>query len=328
VMEFGKIRPEYIAIAVLFFGFLVKLYTVVPILEYLDTFSIAEFIFIEAVYLIGMFALALSRNNDLHRCLFVGSLVYSIIYFITAWDMLFKSFQYYDNRLEVFVEGILMIAVGLLMIYNIVMYIRKLSSSTAMIFYALIASLVLEIILLISSYRDLRDIEYVIRFNWDSLPNYLLCIYLLVIVNKTEIKRNTQLFSVRSSFRKIEKSTFFQGLTVDRSVVGEIRGLDGSNLWCDRYEFLMNSYEKDDYKAVMIKDGDRTHVTITNRDDTTGMNGYRFDLRGVVLDTGDIETCDTVRLYDEDGYFVQMIVSEEYVDRSREPSLKERLMSR
>ncbi len=58
------------------------------------------------------------------------------------------------------------------------------------------------------------------------------------------------------------------------------------------------------------------------------MNGYRFDLRGVVLDTGDIETCDTVRLYDEDGYFVQMIVSEEYVDRSREPSLKERLMSR
>ena len=328
MMEFGKIRSEYILIAILFFGFIVKLYTVGPVLEYFDDFSIGEFVLLELVYVIGMFALALSRNNNLHRCLFVGSVVYSIIYFITAWDMLFKSFQYYDNRLEVFVEGILMIAVGLLMIYNIVMYIRKLSSSTAMIFYALIASLVLEIILLISSYRQFRDIGDVIRFNWDSLPTYMLCIYLLVIVNKTEIKRNTLLFSVRSSFRKIEKSTFFQGLTVERSVVGEIKGLDGSNLWCDRYEFMMNSYEKDDYKAVLVKDGERTHVMITNRDDTTGMNGYRFDLRGVVLDTGDIETCDTVRLYDEDGYFVQLIVSEGYVDRNSEPTLKERLMSR
>ena len=327
-MEFRKIRPEYIAIIIMYFGFAVKMYTVVPILKYMDNFSIVEFIVIELAYLIGMLALALPRKSDVHRCLFVGAIVYSLIYFITAWDMLFKSFQYYDNQMETFVEGVLMIGIGLLMIYNIMMYLRKLSSSTAMIFYALIASLVLEIILLFSSYRQFRDIGDVIRYNWSSLPNYLMCIYLLTIVSRTEIKRNTLLFSVRSSFGKIERSTFFQGLTVERSVVEEIKGLNGSNLWCDRYEFMLNSYEKDDYKAVMLKDGDRTHVTITSRNDMTGMNGYRFDLRGVVLDTDDPETCDTVRLYDEDGYFVQLIVSEKYVDRYRKRSLKELIASR
>ena len=327
-MDCSKIRPEYLAIAIMAFAFVLKMYDVVPILDYLDDFSIAEFILIEVVYVIGILALVLHRESDIHRCLFVGSMVYSITYFITAWNMLFKSFEYYDDQLETFVEGILMIAVGLLMIYNIVMYMRKLSSSTAMIFYALIASLVLEIILLFSSYRQLGDIEYVFLFNYNSIPTYLLCIYLLVIVSRTEIKRETILFSIRSSFNKMRRSAFFQGLTIERSVVGEIKDLNGSNLWCDRYEFMLNSYEKDDYKAVMLRDGNRTHVTIASRNDTTGMNGYRFDLRGVVLDTGDLDTCDTVRLYDEDGYFVQLIVSEKYVDRSVQPSLKERLAYR
>ena len=324
-MDLGKIRPEYIAIAIMVFAFALKIYDVVPILDFLDDFSIGEFILIELVYAIGILALVLHRESDLHRCLFVGSMVYSTTYFITAWNMLFKSFEYYDNQLETFVEGILMIAIGLLMIYNTVMYVRKLSSSTAMIFYALIASLVLEIILLFSSYRQLRDLEYVFMFNYDSIPMYLLCIYLLAIVSRMEIKRETILYSIRSSFGKMEKSTFFQGLTVERSVINEIKDLNGSNLWCDRYEFMLNSYEKDDYKAVMLKDGDRTHVTIASKDDMTGMNGYRFDLRGVVLDNGDPDTCDTVRLYDEDGYFVQLIVSEKYVDRGRKQSIMERL---
>ena len=199
---------------------------------YLDDFSIAEFIVIELAYMVGILALVLHRNNDLHRCLFVGSIVYSVIYFVTAWNMLFKSFEYYDNQIETFIEGILMIAIGLLMIYNILMYVRKMSSSTAMIFYALIASLILEIILLLSSYRQLEDVWYVILYNSDNLPIYLLCIYLLIIVSRTEIKRNTILYSVRLSFGKMEKSTFFQGLTVERSVVGEIKDLNGSNLWC------------------------------------------------------------------------------------------------
>ena len=122
--------------------------------------------------------------------------------------------------------------------------------------------------------------------------------------------------------------SFHQGLTIERPVVEKLSELNGNCLWCDKYESMMNSYETVDYKAVMVRDGDRTHVTISTKDDTTGMNGYRFDLRGVVLDTDDPETCDTVRLYDEDGYFVQLIVSEKYVDRYRKRSLKELIASR
>ena len=326
-MESVKIRPEYFAIAIMLFSIIVNIYTIAPLLEYFDDFSIAEFVFRQIVYVIGIIAMLVPRKSDLHRCLFVGSFVYSINYFVTAGDMLFKSFQYYDNPLETFVEGILMIAVGIMILFNIVKFVRKQSSSTAMIFYALIASLVLETVLLISTYRQLRDIEYFIRFNWDSLPVYLMCIYLLVIVNKTEIRSNTLLFSVRSSFRKIERSVFYQGLTVERSAVREISGLDGSNLWCDRYEFVLNSFEKNDFKVAMQKDGSRTHVTISSKDDSTGMNGYRFDLRGVILDTADPETCDTVRLYDEDGFFVQLIVSDRNADESGKKSLRERIFS-
>ncbi len=91
---------------------------------------------------------------------------------------------------------------------------------------------------------------------------------------------------------------------------------------------MLNSYEKNDYKVVMLKDGDHTHVTIAGREDMTGLNGYRFDLRGVVLDTGNLETCDNVRLYDEEGYFVQFIVSEKYVDRCKKQPLRERIAYR
>ena len=133
------------------------------------------------------------------------------------------------------------------------------------------------------------------------------------------------MFSIGSSFRRIEASSFYQGLTIERPVVEKLLELNGNCLWCDKYEFMMNSYETVDYKAVMVRDGDRTHVTISTKDDTTGMNGYRFNLLGVVLDTGDLYTCDTVRLYDDEGYFVQLIVSEGYMDRKRKKTIKERL---
>jgi hypothetical protein len=36
----------------------------------------------------------------------------------------------------------------------------------------------------------------------------------------------------------------------------------------------------------------------------------------------------TVRLYDENGFYVQLIVSEEYIDRSRKKTVKEYIMNR
>ena len=119
--------------------------------------------------------------------------------------------------------------------------------------------------------------------------------------------------------------------TADRetpNLQDRIKDLDGSNLWCDRYEFMLNSFKPGDYRGVMVMDNGHIHVTITHKDDVSALNGYRFNLAGVMLDTGDIYTCGTVRLYDDNGFFVQLIVSEEYIDRSRRKTVKEHIMNR
>ncbi len=49
-------------------------------------------------------------------------------------------------------------------------------------------------------------------------------------------------------------------------------------------------------------------------------------LKGVTTDTGDAETCDTVRIYGEDMFFIQMIVGGPYV-ASVETSLVDSILS-
>jgi len=324
-MQIKDVHLYYVAMAIVASAFVVNLYTCLPYIDYYKGSYLIGFVVREIAYAIGFISLALFRRGGPHQCLFIGSLVYSAIYFTQGWSTLFEGYQYYDDQLSAFVEGILMMTVSILIVFNVATYIRRLSNSTSMIFYALIAALALEVVMLLTSYRTFRDLHLLLLIYWDSIPNYALCIFLLFVVNMKCVKSHTVLFDIRRGFSKIESSVFYQGLTVERSVVEKIANLDGSNLWSDRYEFVMNSFETGDYKAVMVKDGDRTHVTISSKDDMTGMNGYRFDLRGVVLDTGDIYTCDTVRLYDEDGYFVQLIVSEAYIDKSRKKTIRERL---
>jgi len=327
-MRIRDIHPDYILMALMAFALFVELYAVLPsfrYIEYFTPFAIIGFAAEVTAYSIGIIVLALSKHEGLHRCLFIGALVYSVPYFRMGWNFLFETYSYFEQPIPIFIEGVLMLIVGILIVFNVITYIRRLSNSTSMIFYALVASLALEIVMLFSSYRVIRDFGLFLQINCYDIPTYALCIFLLFIVNKKSVKSQTTLFAIRKGFSRIEASVFYQGLTVERSVVEKIMDLDGGNLWCDRYEFAMNSFEAGDYKAVMTKDGDRTHVMITSKDDMTGMNGYRFDLRGVLLDTGDLYTCDTVRLYDEDGFFIQLIVSEEYIDKNRKQSIKERL---
>lgn len=46
--------------------------------------------------------------------------------------------------------------------------------------------------------------------------------------------------------------------------------------------------------------------------DQSVFDSYRMILRGIATDNGDVETCDTVRFYGEDGFFIQLIVVETY----------------
>ena len=50
-------------------------------------------------------------------------------------------------------------------------------------------------------------------------------------------------------------------------------------------------------------------------------------LKGVTTDTGDAETCDTVRIYGEDMFFIQLIAGDEYRNRSGKVSIKEMVSS-
>ncbi len=324
-MSVRKVHPDYVCMVLLIALLLVKIHGFRESFEYLNTFTRTINIIMILVCVSGIIILAMPDHKGPHRALIVGSAVYGVMCLAEARNLLSQSFQYDISAAAVFIESIVVLLISLVLLFNVALYVRRLSNSTALIRYALIVSIIVEAIGLIDTYRLYDDMEFLWMIYRDSIPEYLLCIYLIILVNSKEIKSKTVIHSIRVSFRKMESACFFQGLTVERSVVERIMDLDGSDLWCDRYVFAMNSFEPGDYKAVMERDGDRTHVIITSKDDASGLNGYRFNLAGVMLDTGDIYTCDTVRLYGEDGFFVQLIVSEEYIDRSRKRSVRDYL---
>ena len=70
----------------------------------------------------------------------------------------------------------------------------------------------------------------------------------------------------------------------------------------------------------MKRDG-RIFVTLSSLKDSSAIDGHRMILRGIVTDTGDIENCDTVRFYGEDGFFFQLIVVDEFKEEDTVPRI-------
>ena len=284
---------------------------------------------IQVVYAAAIVMVIGAGNKNLKACIILGAIAYSSVNFVETWELLFDAYRaVFDRDVIIFTEMVITLALNGIILFGALIYIGKDSNAAPLIRISIEICLIIEAVYIMRTYRTFQDIGMMVELYAPMIPTYLQIVFVDILLHTKEVRLQTPLFRIRTSFRRIEASVFYQGLTVERSVVDRIKDLDGSNLWCDRYEFMLNSFEPGDYKGVMVRGDGHIHVTITHKDDTSALNGYRFNLAGVMLDTGDIYTCDTVRLYDEDGFFVQLIVSEEYIDRGRRKTVKEYIMNR
>ena len=320
----GTVHPDHISVLILVVAMVVDLYTTYIALDGMDLLDLLMNLIPPLAYGIGASILLFSEHKDASRSFIICSVSYSIAYIATSLTVILGSFEIFSTDPVIFGHVVLMIAIGAAIIANIAFYARGLSPSTTVIRYAIIISLAVEILFFIINVRSFSDdMELVMGIYWDSLPLYIMGVYILILMRFKGVKTQTILYSIRQSMMNIRTSNFLEGIRMDRSTVTSIKDLDGSNLWCDRYECPLNSFSPEDYRMVMVREDGKTHVMISNMDDLSGVNGYRFNLAGVWTDDEDASRCDIVRLYDEEGFFVQFIVSESYVDRSKKRTLSE-----
>ena len=284
---------------------------------------------IQVIYAAAIILVIGAGNKNLKACIIIGAIAYSSVNFVETWELLFDAYRsVFERDITIFIEMVITLTLNGIILFGALIYTGKNSTAAPLIRISIEILLIIEVVYIMRTFRTFEDIDMLIELYAPLIPTYLQIIFVVILLHTREVRLQTPLFRIRTSFRRIEASVFYQGLTVERSVVDRIKDLDGSNLWCDRYEFMLNSFEPGDYRGVMVRGDGHIHVTITHKDDTSAINGYRFNLAGVMLDTGDIYTCDTVRLYDENGFYVQLIVSEEYIDRSRKKTVKEYIMNR
>ncbi len=284
---------------------------------------------IQVIYAAAIILVIGAGNKNLKACIIIGAIAYSSVNFVETWELLFDAYRsVFERDVTIFIEMVITLALNGIILFGALIYTGRNSSAAPLIRVSIEICLIIEVVYIMRTFRTFEDIDMLIELYVPLIPTYLQILFVAILLHTREVRLQTPLFRIRTSFRRIEASVFYQGLTVERSVVDRIKDLDGSNLWCDRYEFMLNSFEPGDYRGVMVRGDGHIHVTITHKDDTSAINGYRFNLAGVMLDTGDIYTCDTVRLYDENGFYVQLIVSEEYIDRSRKKTVKEYIMTR
>ena len=100
------------------------------------------------------------------------------------------------------------------------------------------------------------------------------------------------------------------GLGIERHIALRLSDYNGRGLWCDTYSFILTTYYREDYVMTLQRSGNDVLARISSVDNRTGMNSFRFRLRGIWSDTGDIGTCDLMRFYGDDGMFIQLIVRE------------------
>ena len=152
---------------------------------------------------------------------------------------------------------------------------------------------------------------------------YALMVVIILLLKSKEVKVNTMMFSIKWSTDDIKRNAVLVGVRIDRSDIARHRDVLENGLTDGRCEIYLNSYYPVDYKLVLTENGGRVFLRFCSADDGSGMGIVRFNLRDVWTDTGDDGTCDVVRLYGEDVFFIQLIAGGPFRSSTERSTLKE-----
>ena len=283
------------------------------VLEYYepkDYFTTFSSMFITAYALLY---LAIRRPNDMSKILTVCVMVIAYDSIIDAYFMLVEYRDIVDKtevmtKMTLFLMGVFNLVVSLMLFINAFIYSRGLSKSTTLIRYSVIALLLVIALSFIADFRSGLSFIDILKNNRDTLPLFFMLIFIMVIISSKSVKLRTTKYIISSSIDDLRNSMVAMGLGIERNIALRLSDYNKNGLWCDSYSFILTTYYRDDYVMTMQRLGDDVLVRISSVDNHTGVNNFRFHVRGIWTDTGDIGTCDLMRFYGEDGLFIQLIV--------------------
>ena len=264
------------------------------------------------VTMMAIFYLWFAKPKDLSKILTICVLVIAHTSIIDAYMMLveYRELVQEDELYKVvfFLEGVLNLVVSLMLIVNAFLYSRGLSKSTALIKYSVFILLGVMLLMMIIDFRQGSSIKDILTDYRDVLPLALLLAFVLMIINSKSVKLKTTTFTITTSIGDLRNSLAAMGIGIDRDIALRLSEYNDKGLWCNSYSFVLTTFYKEDYMMTLDKSGDDVLARISSLDNHTGVNNFRFHVRGLWSDTGDFRTCDLMRFYGEDGMFIQLIV--------------------
>ena len=320
LMEYQKYckTMRFIAMFLLFMIVLDECYLYVYSLwdvmdQVIEYFGFKDYITTFSSLIITAFAilyLAIAKPKDISRIMIVCVLVVAYDSIMDAYLMLVEYRSYGFSDLSLFLMGAFNLVISLMLFINAFIYSRGLSRSTSLTKYSVIALLLLIALMFIADFRSGQTIIDTIDANRDTIPLFLMLLFILSILSSKSVKLRTISNTIKESISDLRNSMVAVGIGIERNIALRLSDFNAKGLWCDSYSFILTTFYRDDYIMTLERYGDTVLARISSVDNHTGMNNFRFHMKGIWTDTGDIGTCDLMRFYGEDGLFIQMIVRE------------------
>ena len=325
-LENSRIPMDYIAAFLmiligfrdLFFGF----DAFIIMLELMDIYTLDYFLRL-ILCCLGASVLLLTKHRSIVKTLMVSSILLTVLCLDSAFNSIVLIGEALDYNTVNFFMGTLMLLCGLMLLGNIIIYWTKASASLDGMLLSLAGILCLNIIDDLSSIRFGSDLGTIIVTWISQLPMYALIVLCIIMLCSKSVRVNTIIYDVMQSSEDVRKFATPVGVKVDRMQIQRIKDIADSGLSSDSYEVKLNSYYPMDYKLIFTKSDDRTHVHFCSLDDCTETGLARFNLKGIWMDSNDPETCDLIRLYDDDMFFIQLIVGDPYKKSEEKVSIVE-----
>ena len=321
-----QIPPEYIAVSLMVIifardvsdGWYIFLFIVEP-------YYLLEMLIVPVLCFVGAAILMFTPHRSTVKTLIVTSLVFAVICLDKAYENLLRDAEFVNYDIINFITGTMMLACGLILLGNIVVYWTRASASLNGMLYSMIIILCLNIVDDLTMYRYGTDMDWAFQIEMRQLPMYALMVFNIILLRSDSVKVQTMLYNVMHSSDDIRRSAVPIGVKIDRTEIPKLQDIADSGLPEEGYEVYLNSFYPVDYRLVLARNGDRISVSFCPADGTSGAGIARFDLKGIWTDTGDAGTCDLVRIYGDDMFFIQMIVGGPYRKSSGKCSLREAL---
>jgi hypothetical protein len=219
--------------------------------------------------------------------------------------------------------GILFIGIGIALLVNGITYLRGMTRTIDYMMYSIYIMLGIEIVAFVVIMRSVSIDMYIsiLQSYLPKTPYYAAIIYFIVLLKTKGVGEKTTLWKISKAVREIKQGQIACSTeAMTREHLGKLIALASDPDWTSA-SFPLYSTEKTDMVLMLRRDDDAIMSAITSMEDVSMMNAFRFKLVSVSPHGGDPAVCGTVRLYGENGVFVQLIVIEKVKKTKRTVSI-------